>query len=83
MKQWTSPNVRYFTTHFIAGAIGALVCVLVPDSKTKPSKQYPIEVTFIMGESYKWMEIDSVVGNMAYKDGIKIKLDNVACLKFK
>jgi len=83
MKQWSSPNARYFTTHFIAGAIGALICVFLPDSKSKPDKKYPVEITLIMGSGYMCMDADSVVGNMAYRDGIKIKLDNVACIKFK
>ena len=83
MKQWSSPNARYFTTHFIAGAIGALICVFLPDSKSKTSKDYPIEICLNMQGNYLWTEADSVVGNMAYKDSIKIKLDNVACIKFK
>ena len=83
MKQWSSPNARYFTTHFIAGAIGALVCIFLPDSKSKPDKEYPVQITLIMGSNYMYMDADSVVNGMAYKDGIKIKLDNVACLKFK
>ena len=36
-----------------------------------------------MQGNYLWTEADSVVGNMAYRDGIKIKLDNIACIKFK
>jgi hypothetical protein len=83
MKQWSSPNARYFTTHFIAGAIGALVCIFLPDSKSKPDKEYPIQITLIMGSNYMYMDADSVVNGMAYKDSIKIKLDNVACIKFK
>jgi len=81
MKQWSSANVRYFTTHMIAVAIGTLICALIPNSKS--SKAYPVEITLIMGQSYQCMDVDSVVDNMAYRDGIKIKLDNVACIKFK
>lgn len=70
-------------THVVAVIIGSLICLAIPDSKSKPDKEYPIQITLIMGSNYIYMDADSVVGNMAYKDSIKIKLDNVACIKFK
>jgi hypothetical protein len=80
--EWTTFNVKYFAVPMTALVFG-LVIGFGLDSTNKPSKKYPIEVCLIVGQAYQFMDVDSVVGNMAYRDGIKIKLDNVACIKFK
>jgi len=83
MKDWTTFNVKYFAIPMTALVFGLVIGFGLSDSKKKPSKKYPIEVCLTSGAAYEFMSADSVIGNMAYKDGLKIKLDNIAYIKFK
>ena len=76
-------NVNYLTAiiFFILGIIGGL---LYP---TKPTKNYPIEVSCYWETEQAAhdpnMEADSVKGDTVYKDGLGIVNKNIKNIKFK
>ena len=86
-KDWSTFNVKYFATHMMAVAIGGLICCLIPTSKKKPSKHYPIEVQCYWEtngyQSYPKMECDSIKGDTIYKDGLIIKSKSIINVSFK
>jgi hypothetical protein len=89
MKEVTmsNENLKYFATHMIAAAIGGLICCLIPTSKNKPSKHYPIEVQCYWStngySSYPKMECDSINGDTIYKDGSMIVSKNIINVSYK
>jgi len=83
----SNENLKYFATHMMAAAIGGLICCLIPTSKNKPSKHYPIEVKLHWETRSKWgyptMDADSVKGDTVYKDGNSIVVKNIINVQFK
>ena len=86
-KDWSTFNVKYFATHMMAAAIGGLICCLIPTSKNKPTKKYPIEVQCYWStngySSYPIMECDSIKGDTIYRDGLIIKSKTIINVSFK
>jgi hypothetical protein len=64
-----------------------MIAGLIYPSDTKPTKEYPIEVTcsYENGHYYysKYMEADSVKGDTIWKDGNKIVNENIINVTFK
>lgn len=83
MNDWKKFNLKHFWFPMIMLVCGLFIGYGLACSKKNPSKDYPVEIMLTTEGGYLWTEADSVVGNIAYRDGIKIILNNVACIKFK
>lgn len=87
MRDWTTINVKYFALPITALVFGMVIGVGLSESKKKPTKQYPIEILChwetngLQGNAV--MEVDSVKGDIIYKNGITIVSKNIINIKFK
>ncbi len=82
---WKQFNLHNFVPilFFILGMIAGLIY----PRNSKPSKEYPIEVTcnYQSGSYYysNYMDADSVKGDTIWKDGNKIVIKNIINVTFK
>jgi hypothetical protein len=82
-KQFNLHNFVPILSFFILGMIAGLIY----PSDTKPTKEYPIQVSCYWEsggmQSYPTMEADSVKGDTIWKDGNKIVNKNIINVEFK
>jgi len=82
-KQFNLHNFVPILSFFILGMIAGLIY----PSDTKPTKEYPIQVSCYWEsggmQSYPTMESDSVKGDTIWKDGNKIVNKNIINVEFK
>jgi len=83
---WKQFNLHNFVPRLLFFILGMIAGLIYP-SDTKPTKEYPIEVTcsYENGHYYysKYMEADSVKGDTIWKDGNKIVNENIINVTFK
>ena len=82
-KQFNLHNFVPILSFFILGMIAGLIY----PSDTKPTKEYPIQVSCYWEsggmQSYPTMEADSVKNDTIWKDGNKIVNKNIINVEFK
>jgi len=82
-KQFNLHNFVPILSFFILGMIAGLIY----PSDTKPTKEYPIQVSCYWEsggmQSYPTMEADSVKGDSIWKDGVMIINKNIKNVEFK
>ena len=87
MKDWTTFNLKYLAIPFTMLVFGMVIGFGLSESKKKPTKKYPIEVSCYwetgQASHYPTMEADSVKGDTIYKDGLGIVNKNIKNVKFK
>jgi hypothetical protein len=87
MKDWSAFNVKYLAVPFTMLVFGIVIGFGLSESKKKPTKHYPIEVTCKYQIDAYWyssyMKADSVKGDTIWKDGSKIVNKNIINVEFK
>jgi hypothetical protein len=85
--EWQEPVIKYLVLPFTMLVFGMVIGFAICNPKKKPTKHYPIEVECYWEKnqtsSYSTMEVDSVKGNIIYKDNSQIVSNNILNIKFK
>ena len=83
---WKQFNLHNFVP-ILSFLILGMIAGLIYPSDTKPTKEYPIQVSCYWEsggmQSYPTMEADSVKGDSIWKDGVMIINKNIKNVEFK
>jgi hypothetical protein len=83
---WRKFNLKHLWYPLLCFIIGIIMGILFSRG-SKPSKEYPVEVTACYETKNYWytdyIECDSVKGDTIWKDGLSVINKNIKNIKFK